>query len=51
MSNDRSFTAAMVQLRNTLLPLPSLVQGIRLIRETVAQGAEYVQTPEVSNMM
>ncbi|MGJ4972655.1 MULTISPECIES: carbon-nitrogen hydrolase family protein [unclassified Bradyrhizobium] len=51
MSNDRSFTAAMVQMRTSLLPEPSLEQGIRLIREAVAQGAEYVQTPEVSNMM
>ena len=51
MSNDRSFTAAMVQMRTALLPEPSLEQGTRLIREAVAQGAEYVQTPEVSNMM
>src|SRR6201995_1395788 len=45
------FTAAMVQMRTSLLPEPSLEQGIKLIREAVAQGAEYVQTPEVSNMM
>ncbi|MGJ5175393.1 carbon-nitrogen hydrolase family protein [Bradyrhizobium oligotrophicum] len=51
MSNDRSFTAAMVQMRTALLPEPSLEQGTRLIREAVAQGAQYVQTPEVSNMM
>ncbi|MGJ5208300.1 carbon-nitrogen hydrolase family protein [Bradyrhizobium sp. HKCCYLR20261] len=51
MSNDRSFTAAMVQMRTSLLPEPSLEQGTRLIREAVAQGAQYVQTPEVSNMM
>ncbi|WP_316165201.1 MULTISPECIES: carbon-nitrogen hydrolase family protein [unclassified Bradyrhizobium] len=51
MSTDRSFTAAMVQMRTSLLPEPSLEQGTRLIREAVAQGADYVQTPEVSNMM
>ena len=45
------FTAAMVQMRTSLLPEPSLEQGIKLIREAVAQGADYVQTPEVSNMM
>jgi predicted amidohydrolase len=45
------FTAAMVQMRTSLLPEPSLEQGIRLIREAAAQGADYVQTPEVSNMM
>ncbi|MGC2777796.1 MAG: carbon-nitrogen hydrolase family protein [Bradyrhizobium sp.] len=51
MSTDRSFVAAMVQMRTSLLAEPSLEQGTRLIREAVAQGAEYVQTPEVSNMM
>jgi deaminated glutathione amidase len=51
MSTDRSFTAAMVQMRTGLLPEPSLEQGIKLVREAVAQGADYVLTPEVSNMM
>ena len=51
MSADRSFTAAMVQMRTGLLPGPSLEQGTRLIREAGAQGADYVLTPEVSNMM
>src|SRR5690348_9468649 len=51
MSADNSFIAAMVQMRTGLLPEPSLVAGIKLIREAAAQGANYVQTPEVSNMM
>lgn len=51
MSTDRSFTAAMVQMRTSLLPEPSLEQATQLIREAAAQGADYVQTPEVSNMM
>jgi deaminated glutathione amidase len=51
MSEDRSFTAAMVQMRTDLLPGPSLDQGIKLIRQAASQGADYVQTPEVSNMM
>src|SRR6201992_3350774 len=51
MSADLSFTAAMVQMRTGLLPEPSLEQGTRLIREAAAQGADYVLTPEVSNMM
>src|SRR5579864_3057697 len=51
MSDDRSFNAAMVQMRTGLLPEPSLEQGIRLIRQAAAQGADYVLTPEVSNMM
>src|SRR6516162_6914506 len=51
MSVDNSFTAAMVQMRTSLLPEPSLEQGTRLIRQAAAEGADYVQTPEVSNMM
>jgi hypothetical protein len=51
MSADRSFTAAMVQMRTGLLPESSLEQGTKLIRQTAAQGADYVLTPEVSNMM
>ena len=51
MSADLSFTAAMVQMRTGLLPEPSLEQGLKLIREAAAAGADYVQTPEVSNMM
>lgn len=46
-----TFKAAMVQLRTGLLPEPSLEQASKLIREAAAQGAHYVQTPEVSNMM
>src|ERR1700728_165995 len=51
MTTDRSFTAAMVQMRTGLLPEPSIAQGVKLIRQAAAQGADYVQTPEVSNMM
>ena len=51
MTADLTFTAAMVQMRTGLLPEPSLEQGIRLIRQAASQGADYVLTPEVSNMM
>jgi predicted amidohydrolase len=51
MSATTTFTAAMVQMRTSLLAEPSLEQGMKLIREAAAQGADYVQTPEVSNMM
>ena len=51
MTADVTFTAAMVQMRTGLLPEPSLEQGIRLIRQAASQGADYVLTPEVSNMM
>ena len=51
MSADLTFTAAMVQMRTGLLPEPSLEQATGLIREAARQGADYVLTPEVSNMM
>ncbi|NVN85574.1 MAG: carbon-nitrogen hydrolase family protein [Rhodopseudomonas sp.] len=51
MSDDQTFTAAMVQLRSGLKPEPNLEQASRLIRDAAAAGADYVLTPEVSNMM
>jgi predicted amidohydrolase len=48
---DRAFTAAMVQMCTGLLPEANLEQGTRLIRQAAADGADYVQTPEVSNMI
>ncbi|MDE2376006.1 carbon-nitrogen hydrolase family protein [Bradyrhizobium sp.] len=51
MSDDPTFKAAMVQMRTSLLPEPSLEQATKLIRQAAAAGADYVQTPEVSNMM
>jgi predicted amidohydrolase len=51
MSADQTFTAAMVQMCSGLLPEANLEQGTRLIRQAVAQGADYVQTPEVCNMI
>jgi predicted amidohydrolase len=51
MGGDNTFVAAMVQMRTGLLPESSLAQGIKLIRQAAAKGANYVQTPEVSNMM
>ncbi|WP_022724082.1 carbon-nitrogen hydrolase family protein [Rhodopseudomonas sp. B29] len=46
-----AFNAAMVQMRTGLEPAQSLAQGTALIREAAAAGADYVLTPEVSNMM
>ncbi|ABD86093.1 carbon-nitrogen hydrolase family protein [Rhodopseudomonas palustris] len=51
MSAAGTFTAAMVQLRTGLLPQPNLAAASALIREAAAAGADYVLTPEVSNMM
>ncbi len=51
MSTDLSFTAAMVQMCSGMSPAQNLEQGTTLIRQAVADGADYVQTPEVSNMI
>lgn len=51
MSTGSPFVAAMVQMRTGVLPGPSFEQAAELIREAALQGADYVQTPEVSNMM
>jgi len=51
MSTDLTFTAAMVQMCTGLLPQANLEQGTKLIREAAALGADYVLTPEVSNMI
>jgi hypothetical protein len=49
--SEQTFTAAMVQMRTAMLPETSLKQGTELIREAAGLGADYVQTPEVSNMI
>ena len=51
MTEAVPFNAALVQMCSGLTPEPNLEQGIRLIREAVKAGADYVLTPEVSNMM
>ena len=45
------FTAAMIQMCTSLSPEASFRQAEALVREAVAQGADYVQTPEVSNLI
>jgi deaminated glutathione amidase len=45
------FTAALVQMCTSLSPEASFRQAEALIREAAAQGADYVQTPEVSNLI
>src|SRR5258707_11467935 len=51
MSTENGFTAAMVQMCTGLLPEANLEQGTKLIRQAAADGADYVLTPEVSNMI
>src|SRR5438477_7857733 len=45
------FTAAMVQTRTRLSPEENLKEIGGLIREAKAKGADYVQTPEMTNIL
>jgi predicted amidohydrolase len=46
-----SFVAALVQLRSGLMPISNLETSARLIREAKDGGAEYVLTPEMTNIL
>jgi deaminated glutathione amidase len=46
-----TFKAALVQMRASLDPAANLAAGIKLIGEAKAAGADYVQTPEMTNIM
>ncbi len=46
-----SFTAALVQMRSGLAPSANLDAATALIEEAKSRGADYVQTPEMTNIM
>ena len=46
-----TFKAAMIQMRSGLAPAANLDDAVRLIGEAKAAGADYVQTPEMTNIM
>jgi len=46
-----TFKAAMIQMRTGLDPAANLDAAARMIREAKANGADYVQTPEMTNIM
>jgi predicted amidohydrolase len=46
-----TFKAAMIQMRSGLEPSANLDTAVRLIGEAKAAGADYVQTPEMTNIM
>jgi predicted amidohydrolase len=46
-----SFTVGLVQMRSGLDPVVNLDTAAKLITEAKAGGAEYVQTPEMTNIM
>jgi predicted amidohydrolase len=45
------FKAAMIQMRSGLVPAANLEAAIRMIGEAKSAGADYVQTPEMTNIM
>ena len=45
------FKAAMIQMRSGLVPAANLEAAIRMIGEAKSAGADYVQTPEMTNLM
>jgi predicted amidohydrolase len=49
--NPATFTAALVQMRSGLDPAANLNDAIRLIGEARERGADYVQTPEMTNIL
>jgi predicted amidohydrolase len=46
-----TFTVGLVQMRSGLVPAANLDAATKLIREAKAAGADYVQTPEMTNIM
>lgn len=46
-----SFKAAMIQMRSGLTPAANIEAAVRMIGEAKAAGADYVLTPEMTNIM
>jgi len=46
-----TFKAALIQMRTGITPATNLDAAARMIREAKASGADYVQTPEMTNIM
>jgi predicted amidohydrolase len=46
-----TFKAAMIQMRSGLTPAANIDAAVRMIGEAKAAGAEYVLTPEMTNIM
>jgi deaminated glutathione amidase len=51
MSNLATFKAAMIQMRSGLNPAANLDTALRLIGEAKSASADYVLTPEMTNIM
>ena len=46
-----TFKAAMIQMRSGVTPAANIEAAVRMIGEAKAAGAEYVQTPEMTNVL
>jgi len=49
--SEATFKAAMIQMRSGLTPSANIDDAVRLIGEAKAAGANYVQTPEMTNIL
>ena len=46
-----TFKAAMIQMRSGMQPAANVEAAVRMIGEAKAAGADYVLTPEMTNIM
>ena len=46
-----TFNAAMIQMRSGLAPAANIEAAVRMIGEAKSAGADYVQTPEMTNIL
>jgi len=51
MSANNTFKAAMIQMRSGLTPASNIDEAVRLIGEAKTAGADYVLTPEMTNIL
>src|SRR5829696_2130711 len=51
MTSARPFIAACAQMRSGRDPLKNRDDAVALVREAAAQGAHYVQTPEMTSLV
>src|SRR3954453_7171152 len=51
MTSPRSFVAACAQMRSGRDPLKNRDAAVALVREAAAQGAHFVQTPEMTSLV
>jgi len=51
MASSKTFRAALLQMRSSCSVEANIESAVKLAREAKAQGADYVQTPEMTNLM